>query len=363
MMAINYYQPRLRPFLQWQKTWWSDEIEQYYYHSWEDAVWDLINNKFLQKTGLVFLVPDFYCVDVVDNIKSSGHKIVTYELDKHFQTDVRRFGKLVKSTSPDIVIIFHAAGITANLSEKSEWKKSLKPSTIIIEDSVHRLISVDELKGIDDRTVVIDSLRKVSPLPGSRMFASKKMLNFPVVKRPLINQYVVKSTYWYILFRIIFRIGFGLNIPRLVAYAHEIILRKYDDIIGDEKKSQPGPRLMLPLINRIDTGKVEAMKKIQAEKYIKELSKVFSGKYFYKMNIPVKDWGKLHVYPLGFNIRPKKELEEYLHKLGIIVWFKFTDCLWSKNKGVLFLPLGFHMDEGKISYIAKSLENYEAQKL
>ncbi len=142
--------------------------------------------------------------------------------------------------------------------------------------------------------------------------------------------------------------------------AHEQVLRKHDEIIGNSFKPAKGIKIFKPLINRLNTEKIKAVKKQQVEKYISELQEIFTKRWFYQVEIPESDRGNLHVYPLGFNLRPKKNLEDWLEAAGITVWFKFTDSPWSKNKGVLFLPLGFHMDENKIKLIARRLEKYTA---
>ena len=105
------------------------------------------------------------------------------------------------------------------------------------------------------------------------------------------------------------------------------------------------------------------MKSEQVAYYEKHLEEVFKNPHFYKISIPEKDYGKLHVYPLGFNKKPDSKLEKFLHNKAIIVWFKYPESRWSLNKGALFLPLGFHMTQKSIIKIADSLSAYSVLTL
>jgi hypothetical protein len=136
----------------------------------------------------------------------------------------------------------------------------------------------------------------------------------------------------------------------MIRVAHTRILKKYDDTIGDPKLPSRGFTWAALLLDRINFQKVEKMKKEQVriyEKYLADLTQPF-----YRIIIPASDYGKLHAYPLGFSGPPDESLIRYLHARGIVVWFKFTDAPWSKRRGVLYLPLGFHIGETHIAYIA-----------
>lgn len=351
MASVNYYQPWLKHFLGPVNFGPGRNPRCYYYYSFEDGLWDLLNNKFPKKQELTFLVPNFYCMNVLDNIKSKGHKIVFYPLDKNFQISADKLIKVVQKCQPDILIIFHACGITAEIPKVSK-------SVFIIEDAVHRLANPKDLKFVSDRHVIIDSLRKVSPFPGSRMWGKNRALDFRPIKRNTLNRYLIESLFFYIAFRLTLKIGFLIGNAKIITYAHEYLLKKHDQIIGNNLIPQPGLKFWLPLIERINYQTIRQTKISQVKMYINSLQNIFENKYFYQVKIPKKDFGDLHVYPLGFNIRPKKELEDFLHKSGMSVWYKFPDCPWSKNKGVLFLPLGFHINEKKILAIIDTLKKW-----
>src|SRR3989344_8457166 len=178
---INYYQPWLYPFLKFSKTSISPRVKRFFYHSFEDALWDLLKNKKIPR-GSLFLIPDFYCGDVLENIRLHGYKFIHYPLDKNFQIKVSKFSKILKKHPPDAVVIFHACGITSRLLSDLSWIKVLDKKTLLIEDSVHRVINPSKLKLVSDSHFIIDSLRKISPLYGSSMYGTKKGMSFEPAK-------------------------------------------------------------------------------------------------------------------------------------------------------------------------------------
>ncbi len=210
MPAINYYQPWLRPFLQSRKNSLPPGIKSYYYYSFEDGLWDVLANKFPPGRQLTCLVPDFYCLDVVNNLTARGHKIVFYPLDKHFQISGPKLGIYINRYQPEVVVVFHPCGITAKCLQQPDWNQDLPRESVIIEDWVHRLVNPEEIKLTDDRHIVIDSLRKVSPLPGSRIFGSERALNFSQAENSHFNLYVARSLSLYILFRLTLKAGLQL---------------------------------------------------------------------------------------------------------------------------------------------------------
>jgi hypothetical protein len=355
---INYYQPFLWPFLQFKKNISPPEIKSLYYHSFEDALWDFIQNKFKNKKNITILVPDFYCSDVLDNLKLHGYKYIYYSLDKYFQISTSRFRTYLWFYQPDVVIIFNACGITSELLLDTYWLSDLPKHSWILQDNVHNLTNPKKIKLIDDRHIIIDSLRKVTPLPGSRMFGNFKALNFTQNKSSYFSKYFISSMFYYLLFRLIFIAGFIINSSKLVIWAHDYWLVKHDDIIGDAFYPQSGFSLFLPFIDRINYQKIYNLKIAQVIQYEKFLKPLYKSGYFYKIYLSRKDYGNLHVYPLGFIGQPDMKLEKYLENHSAPVWYKFTDVPWCKNRGVLFLPLGSSVNVKSIINLTTHLQKW-----
>lgn len=352
---FNYYQPSIAYFLGRQRSIPPAEIKRFHYHSFEDGLWDLLNKKNISKKN-VFLIPNFYCVDVLDNIEHHGYKYVLYPVDDNFQIHEQTFISLLKKHKPSVVFIFHAAGITCELVHQKQWLEYISKKTLIIEDAVHRLINPEKITFIHSHHIIMDSLRKVSPLYGSYMYGSHSLLDFSQ-QGFIFSKDFLFSTVYYHLFRCILNIGSFFNNVSVTDYAFKV-LKKHDDIIGDSIESIRGLSLTPLLHPYINFNKIETVKKKQAELYHRFLQKL-TQPYIQEFNIKQTYYKHLHVYPLLILSEPKK-LVSYLHKHDIIVQCKFRDSQWSREKGVLFLPLGPHVTNSDIENVCNKIAQYSA---
>lgn len=357
---LNYYQPYLLPFLGLKSYHLPKNIKRYYYLSMEDAIWEFTRKMNIPK-GSLFLFPDFYCVDVLNNVKMHGFQYKLWKVDRHFNTNIDAFIKLIIKEKPRMVFVFHAAGITSNLFKDTRWVPYLPPDSFIIEDCVHRLVNPAEIKLINKRHIIMDSLRKDSPLPGSFVYGAKETLTYtPSPYR--FSWYLVSTSIWYILFRWILKLGSLLNNAHMTNFAHEKILQIHDDIIGDSWESYRGLP-WVPLIHRfIDFRKIEQLKVHQVKMYKKLMQRIYSSsQFFYEIEINEKDYKNFHVYPVGILV-PESETKNlilYLHKNNISVWIKFPKCDWNKKKSCLFLPLGFHVSDAEIEYAVNKIIDFK----
>jgi hypothetical protein len=345
-----YYQPFLLPFLGLRRAKTKPGIRRYYYHSFEDGLWDFLVKKEVPKKSY-FLIPDFYCLDVVENIRRHGYQVELYPLDDQLQPIEVELQRRVKKFQPKIIFIFHAAGITANLKK---WPEK----TIIIEDCVHRLVNPSQVKIQNDRHFVMDSLRKVSPLPGSFIYGTQAGLNYSQSTASYFSSYFIKTALWFHLFRLMLCFSESFYLPGLAKFAHLTILKKHDDIIGDRFIPQVGLSWIPWLHSWMNFSKVEKHKQRQVEWYERELKKLWQNPDFYRIHTKPLDKGKLHVYPVGLRFSTPQKADQFtqkLHKKGLPIWAKFLDASWSARHQVLFLPLGFHITERRMMEIKKAL--------
>lgn len=111
-----------------------------FYLSWEDALWHLLR-VYKMKSGSTALIPEFYCGNVIEHMQEHGLIVETYPVNEKLQTPVKDFVTALKQGSPDIVIIFHAVGITNPLTlQAQEWLTTMGKDAILIEDCVHNII-------------------------------------------------------------------------------------------------------------------------------------------------------------------------------------------------------------------------------
>ena len=347
-MITNYYQLWLFPFLSLRKRPLPRGVSQRFYHSFEDGLWHILQYRDIPKNSVI-LVPDFYCTDVVNNIRTHGYTPVYYGLDKHFQISTVRLRAMIRQRRPGAVIIFHAAGVT------SHTKIPNTKRTLIIEDCVHRIVDGNTLRIRHKNHYVLDSLRKVTPLPGSRMFGKNSTI--PDTHTPAINGYFLRSFAWFILFRIAYVSGMLIHWPQLVRFSHEVILKHHDDVIGDNPTPTQGLSWPLFFADRINVTRIANIKVQQVKLYRLLLSGLPRS---YDILLNTKEFGNLHAYPLTFRGAPRPDLISHLHKRGIVVWYKFPDSPWSKRRSVIFLPLGPHVRNVDIAAISNALHHWPA---
>lgn len=371
--VLNYYQPFLWPFLRHQKSKLSAAIAQYYFLSFEDALWEVLPNRGVIPGSLI-LVPDFYCLDVVENIHAHGYKTAFYQLDANLQPIESQFRQQVIKTQPSAVILFHAAGIQCDLVNRSmiEWL-GLR-HCLVIEDCVQRLVNPEEIHLFGKHHLVMDSLRKVSPLPGSMVYGLKSgflnddvawssqsttLRHWDISIRAVVMEYGYQylSAALFCLFQTLQAIAVLTHSPKIMRFSHQVVLRQHDALIGDSRRGYSGWSIWRWLHQYIDFAKVARLKRTQVEQYERVLEPLLRQQrnFFYSITISDREKGSLHVFPLGLR-RPITQTQiDWLHGRGAVIWPKFPDSEWAKDKSVLFLPLGFHVTKTEIDYLAQLL--------
>ena len=359
---LTYYQPFLWPFLHTKKYVLPKKVFRKFYISYEDCLWNLLKSQHIAQRATIF-IPDFYCMDVVQNIQNHGYTPVFYPLDEHFQISKTKFDQLRRKYKPSVIVLFHSCGIQNKLLSDSHYIKEIAQNTLVIEDAVQRLVNPEKIQIHHTNHVIIDSLRKTSPLHGSFIYGSKQLIaNLDYKITDAEPRYQFLSFLLFVVFRIIFVVGVICNSSLLVRYAHTHILKKHDDLIGDSRFGHSGP-WYIPLIHQyICFSSFEKLKLKQSFQYVELFKKTQSIQMLYNIHIYKKNYSYLHVFPVGFNLNIKyshESINEYYRQLGIPVWTKFPDCPWSKTRAVLFLPLGFHVGYNEIDRVCRLLERMD----
>lgn len=350
---IDHYQPFLLPFLQFRKNRLTIGIKRYYYYSFEDGLWDLLKNKHIPK-GATVLIPNFYCMDVVANIRSHGWTVEYYPLDTNFQISSLTFQTYIKKYNPSVVIVFHAVGITSNLILNRTWTKILDKKTIIIEDNVHRLVNTETVTVPQHNWFILDSLRKVSPLYGSYLYGKNSDMSFIQTNFKFNVVYVFSSLLLFLFFRITLLLGHSFHSSFLIWFAHKKILSAHDEIIGDSIIPYRGLPFFSYIHSYFNCNKIAKLKMLQVALYEFLLWRR-PLKNFHRIKIPVTDFPFLHAYPISMNKTISASVHTTLHKRHVSVWEKFPDSPWSKSRSVTLLPLGFHINTYNIRNICSVL--------
>ena len=303
-----------------------------FYLSWEDALWDILDHKKVKKRSVI-LIPDFYCGDVEENIRIHGYRIARYKILANLKADKKSFEKAIKKYKPAAVIVFHPVGITSNLFDNPKWLIKAIGNSILIEDSVHRILSAEDIKIIKSNHFIIDSLRKVLPLQGSRVYGRADDLNFSPPRFFQSWPYRTKVNLYWFLMTVCWTLGFSKQAERLMERGYEII--------GDSIKPSRGGLLFKILAGRVNIEKIQNQKIRQAKYYGQHISRPL----FKQIKIDSKDYKNLRGFPV---ILPIKYAEKFLITIrskGLFLKFELNDCPWSKRQKILYLPLGLSLNQ------------------
>jgi hypothetical protein len=331
-------------YFQYKKNKLPKGIKCLFYLSWEDALWDLLLKKNIKKNSNI-LVPSFYCDDVEGNIKSHGYKVVYYITNSNLTTDKKSFQIAIKKYKPSVVIVFNPAGIKNNLFENTKWLSKITNKSVLIEDSVHRIIKPTEIKIIKRNHFVIDSLRKVVPLQGARIFGRSEDLNY---KEPPIYQsafYALGVNVLWLLMQVFLTLG-------MYKLAEKMMIIDYK-LIGNSKLAARGLILNRFLSERLNISKIERSKVNQTDYYEKELNKILP----IRLKIPLKDKKHLRGFPIILPIAKSQNILDYLRNKGLLLRFELNNSTWAKKQNIIFLPLGIHMTEKQQDQVCDLVKN------
>lgn len=321
-------QPTGLAYFSWKKISHTPQtVTRLFYTSWEDALWDVLQHYIKQNETI--LVPEFFCMDVVVNIKSHGYAVSFYPTGKNLQTDLSDFIMSVRRHKPKVIILFHPVGITNNLLPTfSAWKDIISSETIIIEDCVHRIIDPSTIKLLTPRHILIDSLRKVAPLQGSNVYGSNTFLNFKLKPH-------TQTALYHLTVHLLFFIYQVFLLLKLNMLAEEIMIKTYN-IIGDSREASRGSTVYKILAEHININKIKKIKSEQVALY---------AKYFHAYAVPFAehDAGELRGYPLLIPFEKKYSIISRLRKHGLTVRLELEGCPWTTRHGVVYLPLGPHV--------------------
>lgn len=344
------------------------DLTRYFYASWEDALWDLIRQLPIAP-GSVALVPEFFCGDVVTNMEEHGLKIEWYPSNPDLSTPVADFIVRVKATKPAVVIVFHPVGITNQLwSQSAKWLPLLSPETLIIEDSVHRVVNPGTLKLLAPRHVVLDSLRKVVPLAGCNVYTKTGEITLTPTPWWKTIPYQLALYGWWLVFQMCLHLA-ALPLgsswkSRWDLNAEKMMLRGYD-VIGDSYQAGSGWPIFAWLATHLDFARIAAAKLNQVRIYQEVLEPLTDAKKtpFFFFPFPASDAGLLRAFPLGIEIKQADHALKLLRQAGILTRFELNDSPWSTRQKVVYLPLGPHQKDQDVRELAQRCREILAELL
>lgn len=316
-----------------------ENINCLFYLSWEDALWDILIQKKVKK-GSVILIPDFYCGDVEKNIKLHGYKIAYYKIKSNLKADKNSFLSSISKYKPEVVIIFHPVGIKSNLLDDPDWLAQAVRDSILIEDAVHRALDVKDFMIIKKNHFVMDSLRKVVPIQGSRLYGRIEDLDFeaPVLTQSFIYSLRVNFL-WFLM-----TMAWSLNFQKI---AEKLMIKSYR-LIGDSILPARGHLTQKYFSDRLDISRIQKTKRQQAIYYEENLG----GCLPVKLEISDKNKRHLRGYPVILPSARAGKILRYLRDRGLMVRFELDDSPWAKKQKIFYLPLGVYIGGKQLKEVA-----------
>ena len=332
-------------------------FRRFFYTSWEDAMWDLLQF-FNGSDNSICLVPEFFCMDVVNNMETHGLSCIFYPVDTQLQTDPIIFASYLIKYQPKVVIVLHTVGITNQLfAHNKSWLKYLPANALLIEDSVHRLVDPQLICLLTPRHFVIDSLRKVAPLYGSNLFGDASTLrNFKQSAWWLTLSYQLKVFWWWWLFQLHLHIAVLPMLKRHNRWWNtqaQKYLQKGYDLIGDSERAAPGPWLFKILASYLSVTTIEKIKIQQVARYLSLLKSCWTNSNLYYIHFDQADAGKLRGFPIGISSTNADQLLLQLQKNQLAWKYELDDCPWSKRQKIIYLPLGPHIELNEVDTICQ----------
>lgn len=348
----------LQPIHLWQYLSFESHIlpqgmKQLFYLSWEDGLWDVLHYKNVP-TNSIILVPEFYCGDVEQNIRDHGYRVEHYLTSKNLETTSHQLRQAIDHYHPQVIVVFHAVGITNHLlTTETDWLKKMSADVILIEDSVHRIVDPNQVKLLKPNHFIMDSLRKVVPLQGSRLIGRTEDLSF---QEPLWSQ-----SFFYSL-QIVLKWGLmvfcwngchlfaGTKVASWFASLAEKVMWWGYDQIGDLLLPARGWKIFEKLSSRIDTSRIGEVKKQQVKHYLKCFKQTDEVQL---IKFPMKEAGKLRGVPVKLDRSIAEQWLTQVRRQGLKLRFELNDSIWSQKQKVVYLPLGPYLTDQQIFQICQ----------
>lgn len=349
--------PFISAFFAWRRVKKSSKIQQSFFLSFEDALWQIIRQQQISPNSVV-LIPEFFCFDVVKNIEAHGLKCLTYQVDQYLQVDQDDFLAKLKKTQPTIVIVFHAVGINNSLMQNIDLLQFLPAKSLLIEDCVHRLLDPRKIKILDQRHYLIDSLRKVAPLQGSRVFSQEKIKPPAVADRLATLIYRSRVLFWWLIMQLALLWNYYSKNPKGNQLATQAMEKGYD-IIGDHKRPSPNFWLFNQLSHHLDYEKIEKFKLEQTNLYNARLQAILSkNTSLFLIPFTLADRSQLRGFPLGIKIDEAEKFLSFCQQNQLHLRLELNDSPWALKQKIVYLPMGTHVKNAEIEKICDLIRRH-----
>jgi hypothetical protein len=333
-------------------TWDNNKDQQSVHHevfvSFEDALWCFLKAAPIDKK--TFLVPDFFCTDVTSRLIEQGFSVVWYALNEDLSFNQDTFKNFI---SDDVggVFIYYPMGCR-DTTPKPEWFRSiLGPNVLIIEDCADCVVLSDQICLIDSKHILIDSLRKILPLQGARLFFDSK-INLPNSSSGLF--YFLKTHLLHISYLILH------SITEVTAYRWLLNIKWnifvwHSNSIGSHFEGVRGSPLFEYFLSKINLRSLKTKRGTLVKRYYQNLSPTISSSNIKLLPQEPKEEGEIRFPILCGNKNTLSILADKLEQFEIYVDLHFDDSPRAQMADYLLLPLTPCMNIEDIDKISSSI--------
>lgn len=355
---IPLYPHNIVPYLSWSKHRnIRPDIDSIDYLSWEDGLWALLEVHRIP-SGSVALVPSFWCIDVMNNMRAHGLQVEVYPVDMSFQTDTQTLQAHISRHNPKFIVIFHAVGIRNTLLDQAIfWNTLITRDCIVIEDCAHQIVDVNTLHLRHPRHFVLDSWRKVLPLQGSRLYGN--LQNVHMIKMSVRQVWSWDNIYiiWYWLLMHVCLYAQSIPLPKISSlcgeWAEKCMLKGYDRI-GDSMRPLQTLKLFSWLRSYVDRDTIAQVKATQVVLYDNLIGDIIQNdNRLFSVKRNSHDGFHMRAYPVGLRMPEAPQIITSLRAHGLLVRAELDGCEWAQDKSVIYLPLGMHIQHHDIHAICK----------
>jgi hypothetical protein len=368
-MLIDLYQPDISAI--WMnKSSEAADCAMSFFLSYEDALWSLLLSRSAQKQAQEtrVLLPDYYCMETVEFLRKRGCEILFYPVDAQLCHDEDAFYCALQDHQPDLIVLYHILGREPKLKHDLKWLTLLKPDAILIEDCAHCLLDHKQIRFLCQYHYYIDSLRKVSPLQGARIFAAQANLLPSVGWHWDLHRW---HTAWlYLMWRMSLQGVRFLHNIRIPLFGHKAISRAlwqyseylfelHNERVGGADRPLAGFLIDQCLVQHIDLCKIKAHKRWLGVRYHAMLSRLSQlSPQLRPIAFDEGDWESLKFYPIAISKTESAKLLNFLAQRNIYLDVLYPDSPHCQERDYLMLPMSLHTKSHAIEELCFALHRY-----
>ena len=318
-----------------------------FFLSFEDGFVAVLNSYGIAP-GSRLLFPEFYCMEVIEGLKRRGYQCACYACLASMRPNEESLLSAVSEYQPRLVCIYHPLGLSVQV------QCQMPEGVVLLEDHAHSLLDASELRIRGPGHVVMDSIRKVSPLQGSRV-ASAKTLSGAAWSLYRYRLLILHLGYRLLLFAA--RLSGGITTWR----ATDCIFERYTCLVGSARQPARGFFWDRWLVSRLSAAKARAARApLAARAHALAASLARTSKIFCCLEFAESDFMRLRSYPLGL-ARPDLDgmLLRFLSQRGLRLDYIFPDCPFCRNLRLLMVPLGLGSSVADLERIFGALVEFE----